>query len=223
MFDPYHLITTKELAELIDTTEDQISKPTLIKAQQMIDSLIPEWYSGFFARYINSTPKIAFEGFSNTTTDFILEGKYKEGYFDKTVLTNLGTGKRYWIIKSEPTQNDNTKLILEGVTDYTTLGSTSPVIISQNCFYPYYGQIRNTNNKITKYDTPDFIKSAVSYQYQFILQNEKELSSNRQINSKSLNNVNFSVSFGENKSQEDYIHPQALILLRNEGITANYA
>lgn len=224
MFDSYHLLTTKELAEQLDTTEDRISQPNLIKAQQMINSLVPEFYSGYFARYKNSTNKLAFEGFSNTTTDFILDANYIEGYFDRMVLTNLATGKRYWITKSQPTESGaNTKLILEGVSDYTTLGSSSPVIISQNCFYPYYGAVRTINNKIVKYDTPDYIKSAVVYQYQFVIQNAKELNSNKEIKSRSLNNANFSVTFGENKTQEDYIHPQALILLRNEGILANYA
>lgn len=223
MFDSYHLLTIKELAEQLGTTEDKISQPNLIKAQQMINSLIPEWYSGYFARYRNSTQKLAFESFAASVVDFILDGKYKEGYFDKMILTNLATGKRYWITKSQPTITGNTKLILEGISDYTTLGSSSPVIISQNCFYPYYGNITTINSKIVKYDTPDYIKSAIVYQYQYILQNEKELNLNRQINSKSLNNANFSVSFGENKTQEDYIHPQALILLRNEGILANYA
>src|SRR6056297_3630309 len=219
MFDCYNLITAQELAEQLDTTENRISKPNLIKAQQMINSLIPESYSGFFARYKNSENQIAFESFSNTVSDFILDAKYTEGYFDKMVLTNLATGKRYWITKSEPTESGaNTKLILEGVSDYTELGSSSPVIISQQCFYPYYGAVRIINNKIVKYDTPDFIKSAIVYQYKFVLENAKELNSNRQINSKSLNNANFSVTFGENKTQEDYIHPQALTILRNEGI-----
>lgn len=222
MFDCYHILTKAELAEYLDTTEDRIDSFKLIQAQQMINTLIPEFYSGYFARFFISTQKYTFESFTNTVSDFVVDSNHKEGYFNKSVLTVLATGKQYWIEKSEPTDSGaNTKLILENITDYTTLGSTSPIMITQECFYPYYARCQSVNNKIVKYDAPDFIKTAVYLQYQFIL-NNKSLNQNKEIKSKSLNNANFSVSFGDNKRFEDYIDPQVFYILNSEGILANY-
>jgi len=222
MFDSYHLITKAELAEYLNTTEDRIDSFKLIQAQQMINTLIPEFYSGYFARFFAPTQKYSFEGFTNTVSDFVVDSSHKEGYFNKSVLTVLETGKQYWVEKSQLTNSGaNTKLILEGITDYTKLGSTSPIMITQECFYPYFARCKSVNNKIVKYEAPDFIKTAVYLQYQFIL-NNNSLNQNREIKSKSLNNANFSVSFGENKRFEDYIHPQAFYILNNEGILANY-
>jgi hypothetical protein len=224
MFDPYHLITKTELAEFLGGKIEDLKDDDILKAQEMINNIIPEAWGGYFGRFLNPNEKIAFEGFSASSHELVVEGKYTEGFFDKTVFTNFATGKRYWIGKSEPTlSGSNTILHLEDVNNpLIELGNSAPVIITQECFYPYLGEIFRDNEKIYKKETPDWVKRAVFYQYQFVLQNAKELNQRENIKSKSLRGSSLSVSYGENKKPEDYISPEAMQILKSKGILAVY-
>lgn len=220
MFDSYRLITKKELAEILGTTENKITLNDLIKAQRDINNVIPDIYEGYFARFLRSNNKPAFETFDYDNGKLLIKGRSAKGNFAKLILNVFKTGKRYWIEDSQPTPDGlNTELILDTQdTDF----EPSAIIISQECFYPYMGNCRFLDDEVYKFPTPDWIKTAVSLQYSFIQTNRKDLTQRYKIIHKSLRGGHTSVNFGENLRAEDYLHPEAYQIIKNEGILANY-
>ena len=77
MFDNYRLITKSELAEFLNVGIEKLKDSDILKAQEMINNIIPEIWSGYFGRFLNPNEKIAFEGFTASNSELVVAGKYK--------------------------------------------------------------------------------------------------------------------------------------------------
>jgi len=211
-------LTKEQLVERINLNLGDVNEIMLQQAETDIDNALAYFSAGAFRKcFVN---KVIYENVTLTATSATIPNQaFTNGYLAYSVMEILSgsdVGKRIAI-------KGNTSNVLDFLDSFVGLTGTVDVSIYQVGKFPMLRDVMAGTNKVYK-TIPEFVKQAVALQYQFLGVKQTEISSAQKIISEELDEANYTVNYEgglgtEVSLIEMRIHPQALDLLDQEGLT----